>query len=142
MKGFVHTGGITLNSFVRSFGDWLHDNRVAGYQVDLRARTLTMDTVTEAGAPVTVRFTGLLAHQFENVEQENILLDLEEITAAGFLEKNRELLDRALPYGFPVLASREELGRLMEERGIRAFEIYASLGLTGFVLAEDVEVLP
>ena len=38
--------------------------------------------------------------------------------------------------------SREELGRLMEERGIRAFEIYASLGLTGFVLAEDVEVLP
>ena len=51
-----------MNSFVRSFGDWLHDNRVAGYQVDLRARTLTMDTVTEAGAPVTVRFTGLLAH--------------------------------------------------------------------------------
>ncbi len=131
-----------MNSFVRSFGDWLHDNRVAGYQVDLRARTLTMDTVTEAGAPVTVRFTGLLAHQFENVERENILLDLEEITAAGFLEQNRELLDRALPYGFPVLASREELGRLMEERGIRAFEIYASLGLTGFVLAEDVEVLP
>ena len=35
-----------------------------------------MDTRTEAGENVSVHFTGLLAHWFENVIQDNILLDV------------------------------------------------------------------
>ena len=40
--------------------DGLHDNRVLRYCADFEAHTLQMDTQTEAGEKVSVRFTGLL----------------------------------------------------------------------------------
>ena len=43
------------------------------------AHTLHMDTQTEAGEKVSVRFIGLLAHWFENVIHDNILFGMDEI---------------------------------------------------------------
>ena len=61
-----------MSMVIQSF-DNLHDNRVLRYCADFEAHTLHMDTQTEAGEKVSVRFTGLLAHWFENVIQDNIL---------------------------------------------------------------------
>ena len=68
-----------MSTLIGSF-DGLHDNRVLRYCADFEARTLHMDTQTEAGEKVSVRFTGLLAHWFENVIQDNILFGMDEIT--------------------------------------------------------------
>lgn len=55
-----------MSMVIRSFNN-LHDNRVLRYCADFEAHSLHMDTQTEAGENVSVRFTGLLAHRFEDV---------------------------------------------------------------------------
>ena len=51
-----------MSMVIRSFNN-LHDNRVLRYCADFEAHPLHMDTQTEAGENVSVRFTGLLAHR-------------------------------------------------------------------------------
>ena len=124
---------------IQSF-DNLHDNRVLRYCTDFEAHTLHMDTRTEAGENVSVHFTGLLAHWFENVIQDNILFGMDEITADVFFKQYKEMLDRTVSYGFPACCSIEELRKRMDREHIRVFVIDSSLGLCGFVLAQEVEL--
>ena len=62
-----------MNTIVQSF-DNLHDNRVLRYCADFEVHALHMDTQTESGEMVSVHFTGLLAHWFENMMECNILI--------------------------------------------------------------------
>ena len=124
---------------IQSF-DNLHDNRVLRYCTDFEAHTLHMDTRTEAGENVSVHFTGLLAHWFENVIQDNILFGMDEITADVFFKQYKEMLDRTVSYGFPACCSIEELRERMDREHIRVFVIDSSLGLCGFVLAQEVKL--
>ena len=124
---------------IQSF-DNLHDNRVLRYCTDFEAHTLHMDTRTEAGENVSVHFTGLLAHWFENVIQDNILFGMDEITADVFFKQYKEMLDRTVSYGFPACCSIEELRERMDREHIRIFVIASSLGLCGFVLAQEVKI--
>lgn len=128
-----------MSTLICSF-DGLHDNRVLRYCADFEAHTLHMDTQTEAGEKVSVRFTGLLAHWFENVIQDNILFGMDEITVDGFFEQYKDLLDGTISYGFPACCSIEELRERMNREHIRVFVIDSSLGLCGFVLAQEVEL--
>ena len=117
-----------MSMVIQSF-EKLHDNRVLRYCADFEAHTLHMDTQTEAGEKVSVRFTGLLAHWFENVIQDNILFGMDEITVDGFFEQYKDLLDGTIPYGFPARCGIEELRERMDREHIRVFVIDASLGL-------------
>ena len=128
-----------MNTLIYSF-DGLHDNRVLRYCADFEAQTLHMDTQTETGEKVSLHFTGLLAHWFENVIQDNILFGMDEITVDGFFEQYKDLLGRTIPYGFPACCGIEELRRHMEREHIRVFVIGSSLGMCGFVLAQEVEL--
>lgn len=128
-----------MSMVIQSF-DNLHDNRILRCCADFEAHTLHLDTRTEAGEVVSVHFTGLLAHWFENMVQDNILFGMDEITIDGFFEQYRELLDGTIPYGFPACCGIEELRERMEREKIRVFVIDSSLGLCGFVLAQEVEI--
>ena len=128
-----------MSTLICSF-DSLHDNRALRCCADFEAHTLHLDTRTEAGEVVSVHFTGLLAHWFENMVQDNILFGMDEITIDGFFEQYRELLDVTIPYGFPACCGIEELRERMEREKIRVFVIDSSLGLCGFVLAQEVEI--
>ena len=97
-----------MSMVIQSF-DNLHDNRVLRYCADFEAHTLHMDTQTEAGEKVSVRFTGLLAHWFENVIQDNILFGMDEITVDGFFQQYKDLLGGTISYGFPACCSIEGL---------------------------------
>jgi len=132
-------GGNAVNTLIYSF-ECLHDNRVLRYCADFGDHTLCMDTETEAGENVSVHFTGLLAHWFENVIQDNILFGMDEISADGFFEQYKDLLEHSLPYGFLACCSGEELRKRMMQEKIRVFVIGSSLGLNGFVLAQGVEI--
>ena len=128
-----------MSTLICSF-DGLHDSRVLRYCADFEAHTLHMDTQTESGEKVSVHFTGLLAHWFKNVIQDNILFGMDEITVDGFFEQYKDLLDGTIPYGFPARCRIEELRERMDREHIRVFVIDASLGLCGFVLAQEVEL--
>ena len=129
-----------MSTLIGSF-DGLHDNRVLRYCADFEAHSLHMDTQTEAGENVSVRFTGLLAHWFENVIQDNILFGMDEITADVFFKQYKEMLDRTVSYGFPACCSIEELRERMDREHIRVFVIDSSLGLCGFVLAQEAPAI-
>lgn len=128
-----------MSMVIQSF-DHLHDNRVLRCCADFEAHALHMDTRTEAGETVSVHFIGLLAHWFENMVQDNILFGMDEITVDSFFEQYRNLLDGTIPYGFPACCGIEELRERMEREKIRVFVIDSSLGLCGFVLAQEVEI--
>ena len=128
-----------MNTLIHSF-DCLHDNRILRYCADFEAHTLCLDTQTEAGEKVSVHFTGLLAHWFENVIQDNILFGMDEISVDGFFEQYKDLMEHSLQYGFPACCSDEELRERMTQEKIRVFVIDSSLGLCGFVLAQEVEL--
>ena len=90
-----------MNTVIQSF-DNLHDNRILRYCADFECHTLHTVTLSETGESISVRFTGLLAHWFENVIQDNILFGMDEITADGLFERYQELLSHSLQYGFPA----------------------------------------
>ena len=128
-----------MNTVIQSF-DNLHDNRILRYCADFECHTLHIVTLSETGESISVRFTGLLAHWFENVIQDNILFGMDEITVDGFFEQYKDLLDGTIPYSFPACCSIEELRERMDREHIRVFVIDSSLGLCGFVLAQEVEL--
>ena len=113
-----------MSTLICSF-DGLHDNRVLRYCADFEAHTLHMDTQTETGEKVSVRFT---------------LFGIDEISVDGFFQQYKDLLGRTISYGFPACCSIEELRKRMDREHIRVFVIDSSLGLCGFVLAQEVEL--
>ena len=94
---------------IQSF-DNLYDNRVLRYCTDFEAHTLRMDTRTEAGENVSVHFTGLLAHWFENVIQDNILFGMDEITADVFLNSTKKCWTGLSLTAFPPAAASRNCG--------------------------------
>ena len=98
-----------MSTLICSF-DGLHDNRVLRYCADFEAHTLHMETQTETGEKVSVRFTGLLAHWFENVIQDNILFGMDEITVDGFFEQYKDLLGGTTLTAFPPVAASRSCG--------------------------------
>ncbi len=128
-----------MSILIQSF-DKVHDTIVLSCSADFEARTLYILTKTEDGQRVSISFTGLMAHFFENVILDNILSGMDEITTDGFFKKYSALLNRSMPYGFPASLSIEDLQKRMEHEHIRVFVIDSSLGLCGFVLALEVKV--
>ena len=98
-----------MSTLICSF-DGLHDNRVLRYCADFEAHTLHMDTRTEAGEKVSVRFTGLLAHWFENVIQDNILFGMDEITVDVFLNSIKTCWVETSLTAFPPVAASRNCG--------------------------------
>ena len=58
-----------MSTLIGSF-DGLHDNRVLCYCADFEAHTLHMDTQTEAGEKVSVRFTVIPEGDIEEISDE------------------------------------------------------------------------
>ena len=64
---------------------------------------------------------------------------MDEITVDLGLNSNKDIKLWAV-YGFPACCSIEELRERMDREHIRVFVIDSSLGLCGFVLAQEVEL--
>ena len=98
-----------MNTLICSF-DGLHDNRVLRCYADFEAHTLHMETQTEAGETVSVHFTGLLAHWFENVVQDNILFGMDEISVDAFLNSTKTCWAGPSLTAFPPVAASRNCG--------------------------------
>ena len=98
-----------MSTLICSF-DGLHDNRVLRYSADCEAHTLHIDTQTETGEKVSVRFTGLLAHWFENVIQDNILFGMDEISVDAFLNSTKTCWAGPSLTAFPPVAASRNCG--------------------------------
>lgn len=129
-----------MNHIIQSFAKF-HDNYILRYSANFEANTLCLDTKSASGQIVSLHFSHVIAHWFENIIQDNIILGIDEITINGFLELYQKLLLKTMNYGFPAhCSSLEQLCDYIKQEKIRVFVIDSSLGLCGFVLAKNVEL--
>jgi len=125
----------------------IHDNKVYAYSVLCERRQIVLYTEyrdgVSAGEFTDVIFSGVVAHHFQDVLSGNILFGIEEVGVADLVRDWTELFAGRKKYAWPDVMEYkdpEDLIRMLEQRGVKAFEISSSFGLGGWVLATKKEV--
>lgn len=92
----------------------IHDNIISSYQVD-----------------------------FENDMKNSIIFDVGEYSLNSFYEANYELIEKRKSYGWPIAAydTKSDLINYLQLNQYKAFQICSSLGLCGWVLAKQLDIL-
>jgi len=123
----------------------VHDNIIKGYSVDFDAETLILKTLYQADEILEntdVVFTGYLAHDFDHVVKYNIIFDINEWPLSLYLERERDMLEKARKYGWPISYKTEsELIGFFQVNGYKVYLIGSSCGLSGFVLAKNMNII-
>jgi len=122
----------------------IHDNRVLGYEVDVRMRSLVLSTeFTEHGEHerTDVVFTDVLGyHLFDALG--GILFAIEPIDLADLVRKEATLFADGAKYGWPFKGCSGDPVAFAESRGMRAWRIDSSIGFDGFVVAKAMTLVP
>jgi len=130
---------------------WVHDNIILSYNVDLVQEILVIKTkyhTQEVCEETDVIFKGLLTHDFKHVLQNSMIFDIQEYPIERFIKNSSELIEREKGYGwpFPFFDAREKRNKEMLMAYVRAkkykvFEIMASTGLNGWVMAKQMMII-
>lgn len=119
----------------------LHDYEILNYNINFKNSLLTID-VTNDESNKRIDFVGAIAHQFSDEIPYSIILDLDELDIKHFFSSNKDLLEEKKNSGWPLMySSVEELEKMIQESDIRYYVLYSSYGMTGWVLAERVEII-
>ncbi|GGA80456.1 hypothetical protein [Ornithinibacillus halotolerans] len=120
----------------------VHDHQIISYSVHLEKKTINLQTQSQSGGSLHIVFSHVLAHLFENHLPGSIILDIEKSNIELFLHENKELLEENKDYSWPI--DYNELNelkvRLIEEE-YNYYILSASYGMSGWVLAKDVDLL-
>lgn len=124
----------------------VHDNIISAYQVDFENDILILKTQyhNNKGCEKTdIVFSGYLTHIFENEMKNSIILDVEEYPLTSFYEAEHELIEKRKNYGWPIAAydTKNDLIHYLQLNQYKAFQISSSLGLCGWVLAKQLDIL-
>jgi hypothetical protein len=127
----------------------IHDNLLVSYEVQCEERTITLRTEYRVENKPTeftnVVFEGVQGYHFENDAFGNIIFDVAEVSVKWFLtEYGAEIseLYRMAGSPGPWAASLVSAPEYLREHGIRAFIMSSSLGLSGWVLAKEISIIP
>lgn len=124
----------------------IHDNLLLGYSVKCEERKIILHTEFRDAQPVEhtdVVFDGVEAYQFENDVFGTILFGIEEVEPSDLVRREQARFEEGRRWGWPggwEGSLDDSIARLLE-RGIRAWEISSSIGLSGWVLAKDVAMV-
>jgi hypothetical protein len=127
----------------------VHDNLLISYEVRCDLRTIIIRTEHRIkGEPsefINVSFKGVEGYRFENDAFRNIILDVEPITTDQFLKDHGTgILESYRMAGAPGpwAANLETAHSFLLEQKIQAFDISSSIGLSGWVLAREISIVP
>ena len=125
----------------------VHDNYLVSYEVQCEQRTITLRTEFRESKPTeftNVVFGGVRGYHFQNDAFGNVIFDVSNVPVEQFLtEYGTEISELYRMNGSPTWAA--DLGsapRRLSEQGIKAFMLSSSLGLSGWVLAEEMTISP
>jgi hypothetical protein len=127
-----------------------HDDFLVSYEVDCEARRIRLrakpDGRVEANRGLPARaiiFEGVEGYQFENDAFGNIIFSLECISVerllAAYGSKIAESFRQAGAPG-PWAADIAAAAQFLKTKGVQAFELSSSYGLSGWILAKEVLV--
>ncbi|MGB6387628.1 MAG: hypothetical protein WBD25_19645 [Terriglobales bacterium] len=126
----------------------IHDNQLVAYEVQCEKRTITLCTEYRVeGKPTeftNVVFEGVQGYHFENDAFGNVIFDVSNIPVEQFLKdyggEMSELfrMTGSLTWAADLVSAPDYL----REQGIKAFILSSSLGLSGWVLAKEISIVP
>ncbi|MGH0697627.1 hypothetical protein ACQVQK_30025 [Bacillus cereus] len=120
----------------------VHDNTIISYQVNLEKKEIRIHTLTELGKNVYIVFSDVLAHRFNTQISYSIIFNIDEDPLSDFFKKNKKLLEQEKPYGWPTdYEDIKELEKTLVKENYIYYNICASYGLSGWVLAKKLEIL-
>jgi hypothetical protein len=126
----------------------VHDNLLVSYEVHCERREIRMLTEYHYGSPpfvqTSVLFTGVEAYYFQHDCFGTIIGDIEEVPAESILtERSAEFREGYRLSGWPRFwrDSLDEVRRHLREQATRGFELSSSIGMTGWVLARDMQMI-
>ncbi|EJS58413.1 hypothetical protein CN327_02770 [Bacillus cereus] len=120
----------------------VHDNTIISYQVNLETEEIRIHTITESGRNIYIIFSNVLAHFFETHLSSSIISNIDEYPLLDFFKENKKLLEEQKPYGWPISYDNiTELEETLVKENHVYYNIFASYGLSGWVLAKKLEIL-
>ncbi|WEG18948.1 hypothetical protein PQ478_10805 [Alkalihalophilus pseudofirmus] len=115
----------------------VHDCKLLNYQVDFERSRLEINVLDEEEKNVKIIFEDLFTFHFEDQLPNSILLDIVEEDVHLFASKNKELLHRSKDYSWPMnYENIKELVRYIKQNNYTYYQVQASYGLNGWVLAK------
>lgn len=133
----------------------IHDGIIKNYKVDFKSKEIKLyiepstSLVTKLGhsngkkEEIVLTFKETFAHKFiyESMTLENILLDIDMSNISVFVKRHKEELEDSKEYGWPMLFnSIEELEEKLKKEKYTYYDIYSSLGMSGWIVAKDMSI--
>jgi len=118
----------------------IHDNRITVYSVFAAERRIVIQTEFRDREPTeftSIVFEDVLAYHFENDLFGTIIFDVEEVDLSALLKKHVALFEAGWCHGWPRgwEKDKETIEVFVRRLNMRAFELWASYGMQGWVLA-------
>jgi hypothetical protein len=124
----------------------VHDNVLVSYEVQCEGRRIVLHTEFREVKPperVDVVFVGVEGYHFEDDAFGNIVFGVETVPLEDLVARHRTEIEAAhRNTGWPWAADLEAAPGLLRAMGVRGFELSASLGLSGWVLARTAVIVP
>jgi hypothetical protein len=124
-----------------------HDDYLISYEVDCERRYIRM-TIREwerEGRVRTIEFTGVEGYRFENDAFGNVILSLEAIPTDEFMSYHRSEIAESFRLAGapgPWAADLDAAYEVLAAKGVQAFVLSSSFGLSGWILAREASVSP
>lgn len=120
---------------------FIHDNKIESYKVDFLGKKITLKTVNERNEEVDIIFKDVLTHFFEDSSHQNIIFDIKTCTIENFILDNSQLIKDKRKLCWPLDSnSVEDLSNKLEKQEYKYFVIESSNGLSGMVLAKQMDI--
>lgn len=125
----------------------VHDNHIVAYSVFAAEEKIVIQTEFRDREPhefTNIIFEGVLAYHFENDLLDNIIFDVREVDLPKLLKECAGMFERGWRYGWPRGwdKEKEEIEAFARRLEMRAFELSASYGMNGWVLARRMTKIP
>lgn len=121
---------------------YVHDNEIDAYHVDFKNNILHLETNYYGKKRVDIIFTGLLAHSLYDVISYNIIFNITHVTVDYYVEEYKNELNESMKYSFPAFVSSvKELREYLYHNNYNVYEIGSSIGLSGIVIAKEVDII-
>jgi hypothetical protein len=132
-----------MDNFIEDYTSLVHDNEIKSYLVVFENESLILNTQWYEKELTSIEFKGLLAHKFDDAIKTNIILGMYQVSLQDFIEEERDYFEESLRHGFPTHQANNsgELLQLLRKSDFKVFYIYSAIGLSGYVIAKEIEII-
>ncbi len=117
----------------------VHDNYIVNALIDIENSNIILSTKYENENTV-ILFENVLCHSFENIINQNIILDITEYNISEFIDRISQHLLNNKKYCDPPInwENIDDLKTKLTNLKYFGYDIYSSIGLNGWVISKQM----